>query len=224
MRLRFVDVAKKDFPVARLCEVLEVSLNGSFAWKNRPASTRQREDLVLLAHVRSAFTLSPETYGSPRMTHELHEQGLAAGRRRVTRLMREKGLKARQPRRVQYTRESGHAFPVAPNHLDQNFPAGPDRKRGAGISDVSTREGWLYLAVVLDLYSRQVVGWAAGDRLHKELALTALRRTLVVRQPPSGLMHHADRGSQHCANEYHHTFAVNFRRRTLAASGQTRST
>jgi len=94
-------------------------------------------------------------------------------------------------------------IPVAPNDLDQNFPAvGPDRNWGADISDVWTREGWLYLAVVLDLYSRRVVGWAAGDRLHKELALTALRRALVVRQPPSGLMQHSDRGSQYCANEY----------------------
>ena len=203
MRFRLVDAAKKDFPVARLCKVLDVSPSGYFAWKNRPASTRQREDLVLLAHVRSAFTLSHETYGSPRMTHELREQGLAAGRRRVARLMRENGLKARQPRRFRRTTDSGHAFPIAPNHLDQDFmAAGPDRKWGSDISYIWTREGWLYLAVVLDLYSRRVVGWAASDRLHKELALTALRRALVVRQPGSDLLHHSDRGSQYCSNEY----------------------
>ncbi len=203
MRFRLIDAVKKDFPVARLCKVLDVSPSGYFAWKNRPASTRQREDLVLLAHVRSAFTLSHETYGSPRMTHELREQGLAAGRRRVARLMRENGLKARQPRRFRRTTDSGHAFPVAPNHLDQDFTAaGPDRKWGSDISYIWTREGWLYLAVVLDLYSRRVVGRAAGDRLHKELALTALRRALVVRQPGPGLLHHSDRGSQYCSNEY----------------------
>ena len=99
MRFRLVDAAKKDFPVARLCKLLDVSPSGYFAWKDRPASERQRQDLVLLAHVRSAFSLSHETYGSPRMTHELREQGLAAGRRRVARLMRENGLRARQPRR-----------------------------------------------------------------------------------------------------------------------------
>ncbi len=126
-------------------QVLDVSPRGYFAWKNRPASTRQREDLVLLAHVRSAFTLSHETYGSPRMTHELREQGLAAGRRRVARLMRENGLKARQPRRFRRTTDSGHAFPIAPNHLDQDFTAaGPDRKWGSDISYIWTREGWLY--------------------------------------------------------------------------------
>ncbi len=98
--------------------------------------------------------------------------------------MRENGLKARQPRRFRRTTDSGHAFPIAPNHLDQDFTAaGPDRKWGSDISYIWTREGWLYLAVVLDLYSRRVVGWAAGDRLHKELALTALRRALVVRSP-----------------------------------------
>jgi putative transposase len=203
MRFRLVDAAKKDFPVARLCKLLDVSPSGYFAWKDRPASERQRQDLVLLAHVRSAFSLSHETYGSPRMTHELREQGLAAGRRRVARLMRENGLRARQPRRFRRTTDSGHAFPVAPNRLDQDFTAaGPDRKWGADLSYIWTREGWLYLAVVLDLYSRRVVGWAASDRLHKELALTALRRALVVRRPQAGLLHHSDRGSQYCSNEY----------------------
>jgi putative transposase len=203
MRFRLIDAAKKDFPVARLCKVLGVSPSGYFAWRQRPASARQREDLVLLAHVRSAFALSHETYGSPRMTHELREQGLAAGRRRVARLMRENGLKARQPRRFRRTTDSCPAFPVALNRLDQDFTAaGPNEKWGADLSYIWTREGWLYLAVVIDLYSRRVIGWAAGDRLHKELALTALRRALVVRRPAAGLLHHSDRGSQYCSNEY----------------------
>ena len=203
MRFRLIDAAKKDFPVARLCKVLDVSPSGDVAWKNRPASRRQREDLVLLAHVRSAFSLSHETYGSPRMTHELREQGLAAGRRRVARLMRENGLRARQPRRFRRTTDSQHAFPVAPNRLDQDFTAAaPDEKWGVDLSYIWTREGWLYLAVVIDLYARRVVGWAAGDRLHKELALTALRRALVLRRPAAGLLHHSDRGSQYCSNAY----------------------
>lgn len=203
MRFQLIDEAKKDFPVQRLCKVLDVSPSGYFAWKNRPASRRQREDLVLLAHVRSAFSLSHETYGSPRMTHEVREQGLMAGRRRVARLMRENGLKARQPRRFRRTTDSQHAFPVAPNRLDQDFTAAaPNEKWGTDLSYIWTREGWLYLAVVIDLYARRVVGWAAGDRLHKELALTALRRALVMRRPAAGLLHHSDRGSQYCSNEY----------------------
>lgn len=118
--------------------------------RHRPASALQREDLVLLAHVRSAFSLSHETYGSPRMTQELREQGLAAGRRRAARLMREIGLRARQPRRFRRTTDSQHAFPVAPNRLDQTSP--PPVPIGSGVADLSniwTREGWLYLAVVI---------------------------------------------------------------------------
>jgi putative transposase len=180
-----------------------VSPSGYFAWKSRPASQRQREDLVLLAHVRSSFQLSNGTYGSPRMTRELQDAGLAVGRRRTARLMRENGLRARQPRRFKRTTDSLHAFPVAPNLLDQDFAAErPDEKWGADLSYIWTREGWLYLAVVIDLFARRVVGWAVSDRLHKELALTALRRALVVRRPTVGLIHHSDRGSQYCSIEY----------------------
>jgi putative transposase len=206
VKFMFIDAAKEEFPVQRLCKVLEVSQSGYFAWRSRPASRRQHDDLVLLAHVRSAFALSSGTYGSPRMTHELREQGLEAGRRRVARLMRENGLKARQPRRFKRTTDSRHAFPVAPNLLDQDFTAsGPNEKWGADISYIWTREGWLYLAVVIDLYARRVVGWAVSDRLHKELALRALRRALAVRRPATGLIHHSDRGSQYCSIEYQAT-------------------
>lgn len=203
MRFRLIDAAEKDFPVQRLCKVLGVSSSGYFAWKDRPACRRQRDDMVLLAHARSAFALSNGTYGSPRMVHELRENGLAVGRRRVARLMRENGLRARQKRRFMRTTDSLHAFPVAPNLLDQDFTAtGPNQKWGADISYVWTREGWLYLAVVIDLFARRVVGWETSDRLHKELALSALRRSIAVRSPPAGLIHHADRGGQYCANEY----------------------
>jgi len=200
MRFELIDAAKKEFPVQRLCKVLDVSPSGYFAWKGRPACRRQRDDMVLLAHVRSAFTLSNETYGSPRMVHELRDNGLSIGRRRVARLMRENGMKARQKRRFKRTTDSLHAFPVAPNLLDQDFAAaGPNQKWGADISYVWTREGWLYLAVVIDLFARRVVGWATGDRLPKELALSALRRAIAVRRPAAGLIHHADRGSQYCS-------------------------
>ena len=158
---------------------------------------------MLLAHIRSAFALSNATYGSPRMTRELRDDGITIGRHRVARLMRENALKARQRRRFKRTTDSLHAFPVAPNLLNQDFNAtGPNQKWGADISYVWTREGWLYLAVVIDLFARRVVGWAAGDRLHKELALLALRRAVAVRRPSAGLIHHADRGSQYCSVEY----------------------
>lgn len=203
MRFGLIDAAKKDFPVQRLCKVLGVSPSGYFAWKGRPACQRQRDDMVLLAHVRSAFARSNGTYGSPRMMHELRDGGLRIGRRRVARLMRENGMRARQRRRFKRTTDSLHAFPVGPNLLEQDFTAaGPDQKWGADISYVWTREGWLYLAVVIDLFARRVVGWATSDRLHKELALSALRRAIALRRPSAGLIHHADRGGQYCAIEY----------------------
>jgi putative transposase len=203
MRFRLIDAAKESFPVTRLCQVLGVSQSGYFAWRSRPASCRQREDLVLLAHIRSAFARSSGTYGSPGMTRELQDEGLEVGRRRTARLMRENGLKARQKRRFKRTTDSHHALPVAPNLLEQDFSAeGPNQKWAADISYVWTSEGWLYLAVVLDLFARRVVGWAVSDRLHQELALEALRKALAIRRPDKGLIHHSDRGSQYCATTY----------------------
>ena len=138
MRFMFIDAAKAEFPIQRLCQVLEVSQSGYFAWRSRPACQRQRDDLVLLAHVRSAFRESNGTYGSPRMTRELQDQGLPIGRRRTARLMRENGLKARQKRRFKRTTDSHHAFPIAPNLLEQDFSADrPNQKWNADISYVS---------------------------------------------------------------------------------------
>ncbi len=203
MRFRLIDQAKKEFPVHRLCTVLGVSQSGYFAWKGRPASRRQNEDLVLLAHIRAQFATSNETYGAPRMHAELTEEGLAVGRHRVARLMRDNGLKALQKRRYKKTTDSHHGGPVAANLLDQDFACdGPDQKWGADISYIWTAEGWLYLAIVLDLYSRRIVGWATSDRLKKDLALNALQRAIALRNPRPGLVQHTDRGSQYCSHDY----------------------
>lgn len=203
MRFRLLDAAKKEFPAQRLCKVLGVSPSGYFAWKKRPACRRQRDDMALLAHVRSAFALSIGTYGSPRMVHERRDNGLPIGRRRVARLMRENGMKARQKRRFKRTTDSLHAFPVVPTPPRSGLHRhGAEPEVGADISYGWTCEGWRYLAVIIDLFTRRVVGWATSDRLHKELALSALRRAVTVRRPAAGLIHHADRGSQYCAIAY----------------------
>lgn len=203
MKFKLIDQAKTEFPVQRLCGALGVSSSGYYAYRDRPASARQREDMTLLAHVRSAFAHSNGTYGSPRMTRELQDSGFAVGRRRTARLMRENDLKARQKRRFKRTTDSEHSWPVAPNIIDQDFAAaGPNEKWGVDISYVWTREGWLYLAVVIDLFSRRVVGWAVSDRLHRRLALSALRMALTMRRPIEGLIHHSDRGSQYCSIDY----------------------
>ncbi len=203
MRFRLIDQAKKAFPVHRLCKVLGVSQSGYFAWRNRKPSRRQLDDMVLLAHIRAQFATSNETYGAPRMHVELREDGLDVGRHRVARLMRDNGLKALQKRRYKKTTDSNHGGPVAANLLDQDFACdGPDQKWGADISYIWTAEGWLYLAIVLDLYSRRIVGWAVSDRLKKDLAITALTRAISTPRPPPGLIHHSDRGSQYCSHDY----------------------
>ena len=220
MRFALIDQAKEQFPVDRLCGVLGVSASGYFAWKDRPACRRQRDDLVLLAHTRSAFALSNGTYGSPRMTRELQDNGFAVGRRRTARLMRENDIKARQKRRFKRTTDSEHSWPVAPNIIDQDFAADrPNQKWGVDISYVWTREGWIYLAVVIDLFSRRVVGWSVGDRLHRRLAIAALQTALTMRRPPEGLIHHSDRGSQYCSVDYQATLRRHGIRISMSGKG-----
>lgn len=203
MRFAFIDAEKASFPISRMCHALGVSQSGFFAWQDRPACRRQQQDMIYLAHIRTAFALSNGTYGSPRMHRDLVDEGHEIGRRRTARLMRENQLIARQKRRFKRTTDSEHAWPVAPNLVAQDFTAdGPDRKWGADISYIWTAEGWLYLAVVLDLFSRRVVGWATSDRLKRDLAVKALRRALAARNPAPGLVHHSDRGSQYCSIDY----------------------
>jgi putative transposase len=203
MSFALIDAKRAEVPVETACAALNVSVSGFYAWKKRPASKRQTEDMVLLAHIRAEFSTSNETYGSPRVHAELQESGLSIGRHRVARLMSENGLKARQKTRFKRTTDSDHGGPVATNVLDQDFTADePDQKWGVDISYVWTAEGWLYLAIVLDLYSRKIVGWSISDRMKRGLAIDALRRAIILRKPPPGLIHHSDRGSQYCSSDY----------------------
>lgn len=203
MSFAFIEAEKASFPIGRMCQTLGVSQSGFFAWRDRPACLRQRQDMVYLAHIRTAFALSNGTYGSPRMHRDLVDDGHRIGRHRTARLMRENGLAARQKRRFKRTTDSQHAWPVAPNLIAQDFQAErPDQKWGADISYTWTSQGWLYLAVVLDLHSRRVVGWATSGRLKRSLAVEALRRAIANRNPSPGLVHHSDRGSQYCSIDY----------------------
>jgi putative transposase len=203
MTYSFIDAKKAEHPASRMCSVLDVSQSGYHAWKTRVTSPRRRQDLVLSAHVRAAFHASRETYGSPRLVLELKERGFAAGRRRTARLMRENGLCARQKRRFVHTTDSAHAFPIAPNLIGQCFDAqGPNEKWASDITYVWTREGWLYLAVVIDLYARRVIGWEASERMQAQLPLSALKKALAMRKVRPGLIHHSDRGSQYCSIAY----------------------
>ena len=203
MRFAFIDANKATMSVSRLCTFAGVSVSGYHAWKKRGPSRRQLDDVIILAHVRNQFSLSRQTYGSPRVHVELREEGLSVGRHRVARLMRDNGLKARQKTRFKRTTDSHHAEPIAPNLLDQDFTCnGPDQKWAAGISYIWTAEGWLYLAIVVDLYSRRIIGWEARERMKKDLAVSAMNKAIAIRQPGAGLIQHSDRGSQYASHDY----------------------
>jgi transposase InsO family protein len=158
--------------------------------------------MVLLAHIRDQHRLSLGSYGRPRMTEELNELGLQVGQRRIGRLMRQNGIQVIRSRKFKRTTDSDHVFNIAPNLLQQDFTAsGPNQKWAGDITYVWTREGWVYLAVILDLFSRRVVGWAISNRMKQDLALRAVNMAIAIRRPP-GCIHHTDRGSQYCAHDY----------------------
>ncbi len=163
MRFRFIEEHQDSFQTARLCRVMDVSERGLRAFRSRPASLRQRSDLVTLAHIKEQSRLSLGSYGRPRMTEELKELGLNVGHRRVGRLMRQNGISVVRTRKHKVTTDSNHTFNIASNLLDRDFHAhGPNQKWAGDISYIWTQEGWLYLAVILDLHSRRVVGWAVA--------------------------------------------------------------
>jgi putative transposase len=203
MRFAFVDEHRRRVPIERLCRIMNVTSRGYRAWVSRPMSQRQRDDLTLLAHIREQNRLSLGSYGRPRMTAELKELGLNVGHRRVGRLMRENGLSAVRTRKYKATTDSNHDFTVAPNLLNRDFTANiPNQKWAGDISYIWTREGWLYLAVMIDLHSRRIIGWAVSNRLKRDLAIRALDMAVALRKPPPGCIHHTDRGSQYCSHEY----------------------
>lgn len=157
----------------------------------------------VLAHIRDQHRLSLGSYGRPRITEELNELGIHVGQRRVGRLMRQNGIQVIRSRKFKRTTDSDHAFNIAPNLLQQDFTAsGPNQKWAGDITYVWTREGWVYLAVIIDLFSRRVVGWAISNRMRQDLALRALNMAIAIRRPPPGCIHHTDRGSQYCAHDY----------------------
>ncbi len=205
MRFRFIDAERAGLavPISRLCKLLQVSVSGYYAWRKRGPSQRQLDDMVLLAHVRAAYRGSRETYGAERVHHELVENGVEIGRHRVARLMRDNGLFPKRKQKFKKTTDSKHNKAVTSNLLDQDFSAqAPNEKWAGDISYIWTAQGWLYLAVILDLFSRRVVGWAAGPRMTSDLPLRALNRAIALRRPSSGAIHHSDRGSQYCSDVY----------------------
>ena len=201
-RFRFIAAERAQHSVALLCRVLRVSTSGFYAWLQRPPSARARADAALTAEIRAIHQESRQTYGAPRVRAELRARGQAVARKRVARLMRTAGLAGRGRRPFRRTTIADPAV-QAPDLVQRQFrPAAPDRVWLADITYVRTWEGWLYLAAILDAYSRRIVGWALADHLRTELATAALRMALATRRPGPGLIHHSDRGCQYTAAAY----------------------
>jgi putative transposase len=190
--------------VRGMCQVLSISVSGYYAWRQRRPSARQKANEAMVERIRAIHAESGATYGSPRLHAELAAQGIRCNKKRVERLMRVHRIQARQrKRRRPRTTDSKHSLPVAPNVLNRAFEAeAPDQKWVTDITYIPTAEGWLYLAAVMDLYSRRIVGWSMASRMTSRLVKDALKLAIAQRQPGPGLVHHSDRGSQYASADY----------------------
>ena len=201
---RFIDAEKARHTVRMICRVIGVSRAAYYVWRDAQVAPHADADALVRVHIRGVHRASRGTYGSPRMTAALRKQGLRVNHKRVARIMREEGLHGTPRRRFRgTTTDSAHARPVAPNVLARDFTVTAPNVAWVGdITYLPVGTGWAYLAVLIDLYSRKVVGWALEDHMRTELCLEALQRALAVRQPDAGLVHHSDRGSQYASAEY----------------------
>lgn len=209
MKYAFIAAHEREFRVTRMCKVLGVQRSGYYAWKNRPLSARAQENAKLLEEIRAAFETCRRVYGSPRIRHYLVRRGHSCGRHRVARLMREAHLVAKRAyKRHPQTTSQGSGARVAPNLLSQDFSATePNQKWVGDITYIDTAEGWLFLATILDLYSRRVVGWSMADHMQTSLVENAWKMAVADRQPGPNLLHHSDRGRQYTSEAYRQLLA-----------------
>ena len=200
MRYRFIREEKANYPVIVLCRVLEISRSAFYAWQNRKPRI---EEVLLMWHVLRVFSQSRKTYGARRISRKLKSEGIAIGRTRAGTLMKKAEIEARGKRKFRHTTDSNHTHRVSPNLLAREFDIREtDRVWCADITFLWTSEGWMYLAVVIDLGSRKIVGWSLSKRMKKQLVINALRAAFLARRPRTGLIFHSDRGSQYASNEF----------------------
>ena len=220
MKFTFIQEHLSDYPADVACQVLAVSRSGYYAWRERPASRRQERREELVVKIQAAHLDNRKVYGSPRVYEVLAAQGTPVSENTVAKIMKKHGLQGRQKRKfVPRTTDSAHDRPIAPNVLGRQFTAQtPNRKWATDITYIPTEEGWLYLAGVIDLCSRRVVGWSMADHMRTELVSDALRMALAARRPGAGLMHHSDRGVQYASEDYQGLLARH--RITVSMSGR----
>ena len=202
MKYQFTHDYRSVFRVKKMCRVLNISRSAYYGWKRRPMSIRKKRNKELMDHIRKAYALGRKTYGSPRVTRELKSQGIVCGKNRVARLMRTEGMQAKMKRRYKVTTHSRHTRPIVPNLLTGKIVNASDTVWVSDITYIKTYEGWLYLAVVLDIFSRSVVGWSMSERLTDDLTVRGLLQALMKRNPHEGLIFHSDRGSQYASRRF----------------------
>ncbi len=203
VRFRFVEEQKAFHSVVALCRNLQVKRSGFYAWRKRPLSRRARTNGAAAVHIRAIYRRHRCRYGSPRIRGELRDEGFALGRHRVARLMREEGLRAKGSRSFRRTTNSGHGLPVAKNVLARRFKwEQPNQAWLTDITYLPTAEGFVYLSCMLDLYSRRIIAWEVSDSLDASASCRVLQRAVALRKPPSGLIHHSDRGVQYASEDY----------------------
>jgi transposase InsO family protein len=215
VKFAFVKAESARWPVAVLCETLDVSRSGYYAWVRRPAPPKVAADAAIVGEIKIAHRAGRGAYGSPRVVRALRKNGRCIGENRVARLMRQEGIVGRKKKRFKKTTDSNHPDPIAPNVLERDFTAElPDAAWVTDVTYVFTQEGWLYLAAILDLFSRRVVGWSTSANNDSALALKALASAVEHRNPAEGMVHHSDRGSVYASSDY---------RAALDALGATKS-
>ncbi len=194
---------EKEFPVGFMAKIFGVSKSGYYAWKKQNHQEKEEKELTLVRKIEEIHLGSRKSYGSPRVFKVLKGMGEPVGKKRVEKLMKKHGIRARTKRRFRVTTDSKHNLPVAPNLLNRDFnPERPNTVWASDITYISTKEGWLFLAVIVDLFSRQVVGWSLDKMMTKELVNSALKQAYFRRKPGKGLVFHSDRGSQYCSKEF----------------------
>jgi transposase InsO family protein len=209
MRYQFIDEHKKTWPIRLMCKVMNVSSSGFYDWRGRPKSAQELSNRRLDVKIREVFGEHKQRYGVPRVTKELNERGIQCSENRVARRMAKLGLKGVQTKKFKRTTDSSHDKPVAPDLIEQDFSAkAPNLKWVSDLTYVWTDEGWLYLAVIMDLHSRAIIGWSMGKRMTQQLMCDALTMALFRRGFPKGVIIHSDRGSQYCSKAYQRLIKV----------------
>lgn len=199
----FIEKHRHEFRVVKMCRVLGASKSGYYHWRKRKKSNQQRRREKLTRHVKQVYISSRSIYGSPKITKKLNQKGIKVSQKTVTRIMKAEGIRSKTVKKYKATTNSKHSLPVYPNLLNQEFQVdAPGMVWVADITYIHTSEGWLYLATIMDLYSRRILGWHMSHRMTKELVIRALKRAIGRQKPTEGLIHHSDRGSQYASHEY----------------------